>query len=238
MPRHLSPEEAEELKPGSDNYRAYVGPPRRFGLLTLSQMSLLAALGLEETDYVLDFGCGSLRLGRSLIPFLREGRYFGVDPNLWLIDDGFKYETGEGLKALKSPQFSGSDTFDCTVFDREFDFIMAQSIITHAGADNTRKLIESAGRAMKQDGILMLSYLKGEADTPLPDEPWTYPFNVPYPENWLQQTCADAGLIWRELDWHHAGATWAAVVRDERRLPLDDHRLGYRGVAAPRWRAE
>ena len=235
MPRHLTPEEADKLKAGDDNYRAYVGPPNRFGLLTLSQMSLLAALGLKETDHVLDFGCGSLRLGRSLIPFLREGRYYGIDPNLWLIDDGFAYETGQDLRDLKKPVFSGSDAFDCTVFDRRFDFIMAQSIITHSGAENTRKLLQSFAGALEEDGIAVLSYLKGEPGADLPAEPWTYPFNVAYPEEWLSSVCAEAGLIWRELDWHHPGATWAAIVRDERRLPPADCALGHKGLAAPRW---
>lgn len=238
MSRELTPEQAASLHAGDDHYRAYVGPPGRFGLLTLSQMSLLAALGLEETDKVLDFGCGSLRLGRSLIPFLRAGNYYGIDPNMWLMDEGFKWETGADLREVKAPEFSGDDSFSCDVFgDVKFDFIMAQSIITHAGADNTKAMINSAARALADDGILMLSYLKGEEGTPLPTEPWTYPFNVPYPESWLQSVCADAGLVWRELDWHHPGATWAAIVRDDRRLPAEGQNLGHRGQAAPRWRA-
>jgi len=237
MPRHISVEEAEELKAGAENYRAYVGPPKRFGMLTLSQMSLLAALGLEETDYVLDFGCGSLRLGRCLIPFLRSGRYFGLDPNLWLIDDGFAYEAGTDVRDIKQPSFSGSDSFDSGVFERRFDFIVAQSIITHAGRDNTKKLLQSFADSLEEDGIAVLSYLKGDAGTELPEEPWTYPFNVAYPEDWLEAVCRESGLIWRELDWHHPGATWAAVVRDERRLPRNDALLGCRGVSAPRWRA-
>ena len=68
MLRNFTPAEADDLPGGELHYRAYVGPPKRYGLLTLIQMNLLAALGLEETDRVLDFGCGSLRLGRSLIP--------------------------------------------------------------------------------------------------------------------------------------------------------------------------
>lgn len=237
MSRELSPEESNRLGAGDDHYRAYVGPPKRYGTLTLLQMSLLAALGVEETDKVLDFGCGSLRLGRSLIPFLHSGNYFGIDPNGWLMDEGFSNETGDALRTVKSPVFSEDDAFDCSVFETPFDFIMAQSIITHAGADNTKALIEGAARALKNDGIMVLSYLKGEEGIDLPMEPWTYPFNVPYPESWLKSVCADNGLVWRQLDWHHPGATWAAIVRDERRLPSPETQLGLNGLAAPRWRS-
>ena len=84
---------------------------------------------------------------------------------------------------------------------------------------------------------MVVSMLKGEPGTELPAEPWTYPFNVAYPEDWLSSVCAEAGLVWRELDWHHPGATWAAIVRDERRLPEAGWALGHKGLAAPRWTA-
>ncbi|GGE45957.1 hypothetical protein GCM10011367_20930 [Marinicauda pacifica] len=234
--RSLSIEDAETLEPGDDHYRAYVGPPGRFGLLTQLQLGLLFALGLEETDTVLDFGCGSLRLGRSLIPYLRPGCYFGLDPNLWLIDDGLAHETGEAIRAVKQPRFSGDANFDCTVFDTRFDFIMAQSVITHAGPAQTAALIESASKSLKQDGVLALSYIRGEESTPLPGADWTYPHNVAYPPAWLEETARQHGLVWRDISWFHPGAQWALLVRDETRLP-DDATMGLHGRPTPRWRA-
>ncbi|MEO1039970.1 MAG: methyltransferase domain-containing protein [Pseudomonadota bacterium] len=237
MSRHLSAEEAEQLKPGADHYRAFVGPPKRYGLMTLYQMGLLAALGLEETDGVLDFGCGSIRLGRSLIPFLRPGGYFGIDPYTWLIEDGLKAETGEEIMTVKSPRFSDEADFDCTVFDERFDFIIAQSIVTHAGAPSAEKLFASTAKALKDDGVFLFSYLKGADDIEPPAEPWTYPHNVAYPEPWLKALCERHGLIWRALDWHHPGACWVAAALDERRLPPEHAPLGLAGKPLERWRA-
>ena len=34
----------------------------------------------REIHRLLDFGCGSLRLGRMAIPYLLEGHYFGIEP--------------------------------------------------------------------------------------------------------------------------------------------------------------
>ena len=60
-------------------------------------------LGLREHHSVLDFGCGSLRAGRLLIPYLLEGRYYGLEPNRWLIEDAMEHELGGALIDLKRP---------------------------------------------------------------------------------------------------------------------------------------
>jgi SAM-dependent methyltransferase len=237
MTRDLTAEEAVTLGPGDDHYRAYVGPPERFGLLALLQMNLLTAAGLEETDRVLDFGCGSLRLGRCLIPFLRRGNYYGIEPHDWLIQEGFDRETGAQLRTLKAPEFSNDATFDCTVFNVRFDFIMAQSIITHSGPSHTARLIETAAASLKEDGLFLLSFIKGEDEGPLPEADWTYPFNVEYPEPWLRSVCEENGLTFELINWHHPGAQWAAIARDPRRLADLDESLGLAGRPAPRWRA-
>lgn len=229
--------DVNRLKAGDDHYRAYVGPPQRFGLLALVQMNLLHALGLEESDHVLDFGCGSLRLGRVLIPFLSAERYYGIDPNGWLMEAGFRHETGFDLKRLKRPRFSTNASFDCKVFGRRFDFIMAQSVITHSGPEHTRALIASAAGALEPDGIMALSYLPNTDDESLPEIPWTYPKNVRYPVKWLKTQAYESGLFWQDIDWYHPGASWALIARNKKRLPARDALLGLNGKPVTRWRA-
>ncbi|MBK5117071.1 MAG: hypothetical protein JJE23_09160 [Thermoleophilia bacterium] len=48
--------------------RGYVGPPEYFDLITAMSFGLLTVLGLRERHRLLDIGCGSLRVGRVLIP--------------------------------------------------------------------------------------------------------------------------------------------------------------------------
>ncbi len=66
------------LKPGDPHYRAYVGPPLEYDLVGASQFRLLTTLGLRAGHRCLDLGCGSLRAGRLLIPYLDPGNYFGI----------------------------------------------------------------------------------------------------------------------------------------------------------------
>src|SRR5881392_154417 len=80
------------LKPGDAHYRAYVGPPEDYDLIAAMAFNLLTTLGLRQHHSLLDVGCGSLRIGRLLIPYLNRGKYFGIEPNEWLVDEGIRRE--------------------------------------------------------------------------------------------------------------------------------------------------
>src|SRR6187551_1973535 len=124
------------LKPGDRQYRAYVGPPEDYDLIAAMAFNLLTTLGLRQHHSLLDIGCGSLRIGRLLIPYLNRGKYFGVEPNKWLVEEGIRRELGETLVQIKRLTFFFSDLPD-TIEQAEtaFDFALAQSIFSHCGLD-------------------------------------------------------------------------------------------------------
>ncbi len=88
--RQIPSQEVRALAPGSDHYTAYVGPPQDYDFMGATQFRLLTTLGLRDHHRLLDFGCGSLRAGRLLIPYLNPGNYYGIEPNRWLIDDAYR----------------------------------------------------------------------------------------------------------------------------------------------------
>ena len=89
-----------------------------------AQFRLLTSLGLREHHSVLDFGCGSLRAGRLLIPYLLPGRYYGLEPNRWLIEDGISGQLGAELIELKLPIFLCSSDFSAAHFGVQFDLYL------------------------------------------------------------------------------------------------------------------
>ncbi len=191
----------------SPRYRAFVGPPDTFDTSGAVQFSLLAFLGLRQHHYLLDIGCGSLRGGRLFIPYLLPGRYFGIEPEDWLIDEGIANEIGEDLVALKRPQFSNNRDFRLGVFGRRFDFILAQSIFSHASMTQIRTCLTEAGKVLEPGGMFAATFVMAGED--YHGEEWVYPRCVTYSLDTMMRAAREHGLACKVIEWPHpAQQTW------------------------------
>src|SRR5256886_194527 len=196
------------LKPGDPHYRAYVGPPEDYDLIAAMTFNLLTTLGLRQHHSLLDVGCGSLRIGRLLIPYLNRGKYFGVEPNEWLVEQGIKRELGEALLKIKRPTFFFSDSPETIAQAKvSFDFALAQSIFSHCGLDLIKNWLSAISGSLAEDGALVATFLPGEQDAPI--RGWVYPECVNYRPATMRQAAAEAGLRFELLDWRHPRQTWA-----------------------------
>jgi SAM-dependent methyltransferase len=196
------------LKPGDAHYRAYVGPPEDYDLIAAMTFNLLTTLGLRQHHSVLDIGCGSLRIGRLLIPYLNSGKYFGVEPNEWLVEEGIKRELGEALLQIKHPTFFFSESPETIAQAKiSFNFAVAQSIFSHCGLDLIKEWLSAISRSLAEDGALAATFLPAEEDSAI--NGWVYPGCVNYRPATLKQAAAEAGLRFELLDWKHPRQTWA-----------------------------
>jgi SAM-dependent methyltransferase len=196
------------VKPGDAHYRAYVGPPEDYDLIAAMTFNLVTTLGLRQHHSLLDVGCGSLRIGRLLIPYLNRGKYFGVEPNEWLVKEGIKRELGEALLQIKHPTFFFSDSPETIAQAKvSFDFALAQSIFSHCGLDLIKNWLSAISRSLAQNGGLIATFLIGEEDSPKMG--WIYPDCVDYRPATLEQAAADVNLRFQILDWKHPRQTWA-----------------------------
>jgi SAM-dependent methyltransferase len=216
----MSDNPEQTLKTGDRDYRAYVGGAGRYDTKAATQFSLLCGLGLRADHTLLDIGCGSLRAGRLFIPYLNEGRYFGIEPNKWLVDDGIEQNIGQDLIALRHPTFSYNDDFSADDFGVRFDYVIAQSIFTHAGEDLVRKALDSVARVLKPDGVMAanFSWCRWPATTSAPPG-WHYPGNVSYRSETMRRFAQKAGLVSVPITWGHHSAVWWLFALDEARLP-------------------
>lgn len=223
--RHFSNQQALDLPAGAGHYRSFVGPAYRYDLLGGSQFALLFQLGMREHHQLLDFGCGSLRLGRIAMPYLAEGKYFGVEPEPWLIEDGFEREAGRDLKEVKKPRFDHNSDYRSDVFGEKFDFIIAQSIFSHTGDDATRRALHSFASSIKDSGLIVANWLLGEETEQFDPATcgWVYPECVPFARERIERLAAEAGLYVRLCPWHHAGGlTWFLLARTPEALPSEE----------------
>jgi hypothetical protein len=202
------------LRPGDRHYRAFVGPPEKYDLVGAMQFNLLAFLGLREVHSLLDIGCGSLRAGRLFISYLLPGHYFGIEPEQWLIEEGIRNECGKDLINIKSPVFSNDSNFTCTAFGQKFDFILAQSIFSHASQAQITRCLSQAKECMKPTSVFAATFLEGEEN--YVGSEWLYPSCSTYTMTRMVELAEEVGLICKAIDWPHPNQqTWVVIVYPE-----------------------
>jgi SAM-dependent methyltransferase len=203
----------ESGQPGFPPHQAYVGKPEEWDLVAARQVALLWAAGLRDTHRLVDVGCGSLRAGRLLIPYLNPGRYFGVEPNRWLVEEGIERELGSDLVAMKQPTFRFVDDFSLGAFGVEFDFAMAHSVFSHTYPDLALLGFRGIGETLAPEGKLLATFVEGEAN---PDgSGWCYPDLLRYTWEKMNGIIEVSGLVARRLDWMQPRQSWFVAARPE-----------------------
>jgi SAM-dependent methyltransferase len=149
-----------------------------------------------------------------------------------LVEDGLEQELGSDILAAKRPYFTSNDDFDCTLFGEKFDFIVAQSIITHCGVNVAEKLAQQFARSLAEGGRAVFSIIEAPELFARPAaNGWTYPECVAYGALALRDIFRQADLACRKLPWYHPGATWFIAARDEAALPRTQDLWLLRGAA-------
>ena len=155
------------------NYRGFVGREEQYDLIGAMQFNLLTTLGLRDYHKFLDIGCGSLRGGRLFIPYLNKGCYCAIEPEKWLVEDGFNNEIGVSIIEIKAPRFVHSFDYPVDSFGEKFDFILAQSIFTHAPQEDIVKCMKKVQQNLvSPGGLLAATFIL--SDTDYEGKEWVY----------------------------------------------------------------
>lgn len=202
----------KDLPSGGNHYRAYIGSPELYDLLASSHFRLVTLLGLREHHSFLDIGCGSLRVGKLLIPYLLPNLYYGIEPNEWLVREGIQRELSRGLVELKKATFAHTNDYSLTRFKRTFDFLFAHSIFSHAPRKQIDTCISEASKCMNEDSVFLATYLEGKTDNPSPE--WAYPQIIPYKHTTIEGIASSHNLSCIRIPFDSLiGQTWVAFVR-------------------------
>jgi len=194
---------------GSKLYRAKVGPPELFDVIGAHQFCVMIRMGLREHHKMLDLGCGCLRGGKFFINYLKPRGYVGIDPDIDLVWEGVRNELTESVFRNKSPILNYWDDF---VFaerlGKEFDFVLAQSILTHTGHDLAKSIMQEAFDALKPGGKFVATYFDGVADSNLTG--WLGNDIASYTTPFMRKALTDIGFVGvaRRGLGHPVGQTW------------------------------
>lgn len=201
----------------SAEYRIHIGDAESYDILSAIQFNLMTALGMRDTHYLLDIGCGSLRAGRLFIPYLRPLHYFGIEPLQWLIQEGIDKEVGDAMICIKSPTFSNDDNFSLGVFDRQFDFMIAQSIFSHTSQAQIRRCVEQAKLALKPGGVFAATFFEGPDN--YTGNSWVA--KADYTMEHMRAMVEEAGMACTPIDWRHPDPQqWVLIHHPGTVVPL------------------
>ena len=190
-----------DRRTGERHYRAFVGPTEYYDALASNQFAMLCESGLREEHAVLDIGCGSLGAGRLLMMYLLPGRYFGIEPERWLVEAGIREEVGREFVRMKQPVFDHNAEFNLGVFRRQFDYLLGQAIFTHTAKNQLEKCFAEARRVLNPKGLFAATFLEGEID--YEGDGWIFPEQACYTQGYIEAAAGRAGLLCKFPNWSH-----------------------------------
>jgi SAM-dependent methyltransferase len=199
------------------DYLGYVGPSTQYDFMGATQFRLLCTLGLRANHSLLDFGCGSLRAGRLFLTYLDEGKYRGVEPNRWLIEEAIENQIGQDLIRIKKPRFDYNADFIANIFEEQFDFILAQSIFSHTSSALIHLALGNFRDVLADNGLIVATFVEGLSD--FKGEGWIYPSCVTYRPATITHFAEQAGLYSIRIPWYHPRQTWYVLARRKECLP-------------------
>jgi SAM-dependent methyltransferase len=124
--------------------------------------------GIGETSKVIDYGCGSLRVGAHFIRFLQPESYFGLELSSSLYEIGQKM-IGETILAEKRPRFGQVGT--AAVDDAEAfgaDFVYSTAVAFHVHPDEMELYHRNLVRLTTKPGARLVF------DTKISEQPHRY----------------------------------------------------------------
>lgn len=169
---------------------ALVGRPHVWKMKRDFQIEFLKSVGLEPEHYLLDIGCGTLRVGIPIIEYLNEGHYFGTEVRAEVLKEAPKELREAGLEP-KEPRLILSENVSLLNLEMEFPFAWAYSVLIHLSDDILSDVLCFVRKHLGENGRFFANLNIGERT----DGYWHQGFP----------------LVWRTLDFYEKKARAAGL---------------------------
>jgi SAM-dependent methyltransferase len=192
------------------------------------QLDYLIAAGLKPEHKLLDLGCGPLRAGVKIIPYLAPSNYFGIDSDKPSLNAGHEKELGRLGLQERCPR---PNLFCSAQFKHErlppgtIDFGLCVSVMRELPLNYLRILLENAAPYFRPGGVLHFSYFELAAAKPFAQgytnmaRHKSFGFKPPYHYYRRDVEAAAAGTSWRCTyygNWEHPDGESMMIFRNEK----------------------
>ena len=150
----------------------------RFETTAKIEKSFLINQGLLPTHKFVDYGCGSLRLGKEIIPYLNKGNYIGLDMTNHFYDLGKELIKKNVLKQ-KRPVFRTINEKSITQIKNEgIDFLMSNAVLYHVPPSELKQYFSKIIYLLKPEGIAFIDFTNGKNVKKRSMMTWIYPYKL------------------------------------------------------------
>lgn len=126
------------------------------------QLEYLIKQGLRSDSYLLDYGAGALAAGLHFIDHLKSEKYCGVDISESVLKEGKKRISEKNLTD-KAPELMHIPSGNLAPLKgKVFDFIWAQSVLTHMPPEAIQYLFGNLRELLKDDGKFFANFKKND----------------------------------------------------------------------------
>ena len=144
------------------------------------QYEFLLRERLSPDARVLDMGCGPLRLGSRLIPYLARGWYVGQDINPRTLDVGRRVLARLGVPADRCTLVCSDDFSLPGIDDGSIDVAFSNSLFSHLSAGSVQRCLASVAAKLRPGGVYYSTFFAipegHERSQPFPRNKWGMSF--------------------------------------------------------------
>lgn len=126
------------------------------------QFNYLVSHGLKPSHSLLDYGCGVMRSGLFFAKYLEPGNYVGVDISKRRLAHG-RYLMAEA--GVAESDYSVFLVHDCRLIElegRSFDFVWANSVLTHMPEIDIRTMLAALSELLAKDGKFYFTFANAD----------------------------------------------------------------------------
>jgi SAM-dependent methyltransferase len=182
------------------NYKNYVGFEEQFDAMGEWQYKyILNTKEVNKKTKFLDVGCGTMRLGKHIIPYLNKNKYTGIDFNEQMVNLGIQKELNSNILKTKQPKFIFTDCFDTSDCAKQ-DFIWINAVFNHLKLTTIKTALQNLLKCSHTFTHLYFTYWEGASSNFSNDVYDQNKRNHYHTKQEMLQLCEDTGWEAWQLD--------------------------------------